>query len=259
MEETETEDDKGKSRPELPSVDDEVVYAELPKSKKKLSKVQSEEFPDDKPKRKFQTKSEPEFNLVNLKQHSPKNNLKKSQDNVSSPSQNEQKMARKTAHNYLSNLSQGYIQNVDNLKLINSCLSQQQMPASPNSILNLQVSSSQPLGQSKKLSIKTVNSPTSGLNESSYYQNSTKSGGLNTTKHKKQTLSNSPGEEQPSARRQSRPRGGSKGKKAQAVASKHFPSKQLNNLADLNYFIKSLEKGMSSQNTPSNLIKKVED
>lgn len=33
----------------------------------------------------------------------------------------------------------------------------------------------------------------------------------------------------------------------------------MNNLADLNYFIKSLEKGMSNNNTPSNLIKKVEE
>jgi hypothetical protein len=122
VEETETEDDKGKSRPELHAADDEVVYAELPKSKKKLSKVQSEEFPEEKTKRKFQTKSEPEFNLINLK-HSPKNNTRRSQDTVSSPSLNDQKMSRKTAQNYLSNLSQGYIQNVDNLKLINSCLS----------------------------------------------------------------------------------------------------------------------------------------
>lgn len=33
----------------------------------------------------------------------------------------------------------------------------------------------------------------------------------------------------------------------------------MNNLADLNYFIKSLEKGMSNPTTPSNIIKKVED
>jgi hypothetical protein len=33
----------------------------------------------------------------------------------------------------------------------------------------------------------------------------------------------------------------------------------MNNLADLNYFIKSLEKGMSNPTTPNNLIKKVED
>lgn len=30
-------------------------------------------------------------------------------------------------------------------------------------------------------------------------------------------------------------------------------------MADLNYFIKSLEKGLSSTTTPSNMIKKVEE
>jgi hypothetical protein len=69
-----------------------------------------------------------------------------------------------------------------------------------------------------------------------------------TKNRKKQTISNSPEHHR------------GKSKKHHKMSQKSTTGKQMNNLADLNFFIKSLEKGMSSNSaTPSNLIKKVED
>ena len=50
-----------------------------------------------------------------------------------------------------------------------------------------------------------------------------------------------------------------KSKQPKKAQKHHATKQQQNNLADLNFFIKSLEKGMSIQTTPSNIIKKVED
>lgn len=66
---------------------------------------------------------------------------------------------------------------------------------------------------------------------------------VGSTRNKKKTLSNSP--EEP------------KRKLSQKPGSRKI--KPRTNISDLNYFIKSLEKGYSTTATPSNIIKKVEE
>lgn len=79
--------------------------------------------------RDLQTRSEPDFTCINLSKNSPKSKkTKNSKEDLQSPGSDQDKIKRKTAQTYLSNLNQGYIQSFDNLKLINNCLSQQNMP-----------------------------------------------------------------------------------------------------------------------------------
>lgn len=65
--------------------------------------------------------STPDFNLIMKKQKSPvtKTKTDTSQSIVHNNS-HEQRISRKMAQTYLSGLSQGYITNMDNLKLLNN-------------------------------------------------------------------------------------------------------------------------------------------
>lgn len=66
---------------------------------------------------------------------------------------------------------------------------------------------------------------------------------VGSTRNKKKSLSSSPEEQ--------------KRKLSSKAASKGIKARS--NMADLNYFIKSLEKGLSSTTTPQNIMKKVEE